>query len=157
VVDFTAPYFEPGQASVAYFSAGQGLAVRADDMAIVGRDSLTATVQVGVAQGTTGAEFVRAETPAQVTEYPESDAALQALSAGEVNAVVVDIPVIVNFIKANPGAGIKIVGGPVTEEQYGIAVGKDKPAVLAALDAALEQVRGDGSYDAIFQRWFGAP
>lgn len=156
-VDFTAPYFESGQASVAYFNAGQGLAVRADDLAIAGRDSLTADVKVGVKQGTTGAEFVSTETPAQATAYPESDAALQALSAGEVDAVVVDIPVIVNFIKANPGAGIKIVGGPITEEQYGIAVRKDKPEVLAALDAALEQVRADGSYDVIFQRWFGAP
>ena len=73
------------------------------------------------------------------------------------DAVVVDIPVIAEYIKAHPEAAIKLTGGPVTEEAYGIAVSKAKPELVQLLNAALAQVRADGTYDRIFQKWFAAP
>lgn len=155
-VDFTEPYFGQGQA-VAYFSGGQGLAVGADNATITGVDALTADHKVGAKQGTTGADYVQNETAAQLVTFPEAEPALAALAAGEVDAVVLDVPVIVNYIKANAPSGVKLAGPPITQEQYGIAVSKAKPEVLAMLNAGLEQLRTNGAYDAIYQRWFGAP
>jgi len=156
-VDFTDPYFEPGMAPVSYFSSGQGVAVLTDNMTIMGADDLTADVTVGVKRGTTGAEFVANETEATVALFDEAVPTLQALVSGEVTAVVLDMPVIIDFIKANPAATIKLVGGPVTDEQYGIAVSKDRPLVLEGLNVALQQIQESGAYDQIFQKWFGTP
>jgi polar amino acid transport system substrate-binding protein len=156
-IDFTEPYFGQSQDTVSYFSGGQGLAVRTDNVTITGTATLSAETIIGVKTGTTGAAFVAAETPAQAVEFPEAEPALNALSDGEVDAVVLDVPVIVNFIKTYPDAGIKLAGRPITEEEYGIAVTKAKPEVLALLNQALAQIREDGTYDAIYQKWFGAP
>jgi len=157
LVDFTAPYFEIGKAPVSFYNPGQGVAIRTDNTTITGTESLVAGVRVGVKRGTTGAAFVAEKTTAEIVEFADSPAAIQSLAAGEVDAVIVDIPVIVDYIKRNPSAGIRVTGGPVTEEAYAIAVSKAKPAVLELLDAALVKVRESGAYDQIYNRWFGAP
>ena len=156
-VDFTAPYFESGKAPVSFYNPGQGIAIRTDNTTITGPESLVAGVRVGVKQGTTGAAFAAENTAAEIVEFADAPEAIAALVAGEVDAVIVDIPVIVDYIKRNPTVGIRITGGPVTEESYAIAVSKEKPAVLALLDAALVKVQESGAYDQIYNRWFGAP
>ena len=157
LVDFTAPYFESGKAPVSFYNPGQGIAIRTDNTTITGPESLVAGVRVGVKKGTTGAAFAAEKTAAEIVEFADSPEAIAALVAGEVDAVIVDIPVIVDYIKRTPTAGIRITGGPVTEESYAIAVSKDKPAVLALFDAALVKVQESGAYDQIYNRWFGAP
>lgn len=156
LVDFTPAYFEPGQAPVSFFSSGQGLAVAGDNATITGTASLIDGVKVGVKTGTTGDDFATNETGAEVVRFPESEPALDALVAGEVDAVVLDIAVMTDYIKTHPGA-VKLVGGLVTQEEYGIAVNKERPELLERLTAALEQIRSNGAYDAIFAKWFGAP
>lgn len=157
LVDFTAPYFESGKAPVSFYNPGQGIATRTDNMAITGPESLIEGVRVGVKRGTTGAEYAEENIGAELVVFAESEPALDALAAGELDAVIVDISVIVGYIRNNPEAGIRITGGPVTEEAYAIAVSKDKPAVLALLDTALVKVKESGAYDQIYNRWFGAP
>lgn len=157
LVNFTAPYFESGKAPVSFYNPGQGIATRTDNMAITGPESLIEGVRVGVKRGTTGAEYAEENIGAELVVFAESEPALDALAAGELDAVIVDISVIVGYIRNNPEAGIRITGGPVTEEAYAIAVGKDKPAVLALLDTALVKVKESGAYDQIYNRWFGAP
>jgi ABC-type amino acid transport substrate-binding protein len=154
--NFSEPYFGQGQAAVSYFSGGQGMAVRVDTMTITGTLSLSETARVGVKSGTTGATLA-AETPAEVVEFSEAEPALAALSAGEVEAVILDIPVIVNYIKTNPTAGIKLAGRPLTEEQYGIAISPTNSTALETINAALAQIQADGTFDAIMQYWFGSP
>jgi ABC-type amino acid transport substrate-binding protein len=155
-VDFTAPYFQPGQAPVSFFSSGQGLAVRTDEATITGKESLTSGVIVGVKRSTTGDDYVSALDGVTVVRFDEASQALDALVEGEVAAVVVDIAVMTDYIKQSQGA-VKLVGGPVTEEEYGIAVNKDRANVRELLDAALAQIREDGTYDQIFAKWFGSP
>ncbi|HAJ35534.1 MAG TPA: basic amino acid ABC transporter substrate-binding protein [Chloroflexi bacterium] len=157
LVDFTAPYFESGKAPVSFYNPGQGIAIRTDNATITGPESLVAGVRVGVKRGTTGAAFAAEQTTAEIVEYADSLEAIESLTAGELDAVIVDIPVIVDYIKRNPTAGIRVTGGPVTDEVYAIAVSKAKPAVLAALNAALAKVQESGAYDQIYNRWFGAP
>lgn len=157
IVDFTEPYFESGNAPVSFYNPGQGIAIRTDNTTITGPDSLTEGVRVGVKSGTTGAEFATDNTTAELVEFVESKPALDALAAGEVDAVIVDIPVIVGYIKSNPNAGLRVTGGPVTQEAYGIAVSKDKPEVLEMLNTALVKVRDGEQYATLFNTWFGTP
>ena len=41
-------------------------------------------------------------------------------------------------------------------EQYGIAVRKDRPEVLEAINAGLAAIKKNGTYDEIFAKYFGA-
>ncbi|MFN3330902.1 MAG: transporter substrate-binding domain-containing protein [Caldilinea sp.] len=157
LVDFTAPYFESGKAPVSFYNPGQGIAIRTDNMTIIGPESLVEGMRVGVKSGTTGAEYAEENIGAEIVAFAESEPALEALAGGELDAVIVDISVIVGYIRNNPEAGIRITGGPVNEESYAIAVSKDKPAVLALLDAALVKVKESGAYDRIYNLWFGTP
>jgi ABC-type amino acid transport substrate-binding protein len=154
---FTDPYFEPGQALVSYWSAGQGIAVQMDNFTITSMDELQAGVTVGVKAGTTGADFVRQESSADVVEYAEAADALAALAAGEVDAVVVDIAVIADYITTHPEAQLKLVGRPVTDEQYAIVVNPARPDIVELLNTTLSQVRSDGTYDSLFLKWFANP
>lgn len=156
-VRFSAVYFRAGQAPVSYFNPGQGLVIRQDETTIVGAANLTAGVKVGVKANTTGAQFVTTQTPAAAVSYPEAEEALAALRNGDVDAVVVDIPVIVRYINNNPDAGIRITGGPLTDEQYAIAVSPARPDLLERMNGALAQLQADGTYAQIFAKWFGTP
>ena len=155
-MDFTTPYFRAGQAPVSFFSAGQGLAIAMGNTTITGTASLDASRRVGVKQGTTGAEFVADKTAAQVVPYAEAQQALDGLTAGEVDAVVLDISILADYTINNPGA-IMLVGGPVTDEEYAIAVNKQRPEVLAMFNDALADIRANGTYDGLLRKWFGTP
>ncbi|MCB0130970.1 MAG: transporter substrate-binding domain-containing protein, partial [Caldilineaceae bacterium] len=156
-VDFTEPYFASGLSPVSYFGAGQSLVTRTDNTTLVDVGSITAETKIGVKNDTTGDIYVQENTPAQRLAYDESNALLQALVNGEVDAAVLDTPVVIRFIKANPGASLKLVGAPLTEETYGIAVNKNRPRVLSGLNEGLQLLWEDGTYDAIFVKWFGTP
>ena len=85
----------------------------------------------------------------------KSPCAFQALAQGDVDAVVNDGPVSADIIRANPEMKATLVGKPFTDEFYGIAVNKDKPEVLAAINKGLIAVKASGEYDAIYDKWFG--
>jgi peptide/nickel transport system substrate-binding protein len=144
-VDFSEPYF----------NAGQMIAVK------IGSDIKTPAdldgKRVGVQLGTTGDIWTSDNTSAEVVRYDEITLAFQALAQGDVDAVVNDGPTSADIIKANPEMGVTLVGEPFTEELYGIAVNKDRPEVLAAINQGLQAVRESGEYDTIYQKWFGTP
>jgi ABC-type transport system substrate-binding protein/ABC-type branched-subunit amino acid transport system substrate-binding protein len=145
-VDFSDPYFD----------AGQAITVRADNTDITGPDDL-AGKSVGVQLGTTGDIWLTENTQAEVVRYDENTLAFQALATGDVDAAVADSPTAADIVKANPEMNLKLLPGVYTEEQYGIAVSKDRPEVLAAINQGLAAVKASGEYDTIYQKWFGAP
>jgi peptide/nickel transport system substrate-binding protein len=145
-VDFSTPYFD----------AGQMIAVRADETGIAGPDDL-AGKRVGVQLGTTGDIWLTENTGAEVVRYDENTLAFQALGAGDVDAAVADGPTVLDIVKANPEMNLKVLPGVYTEEQYGIAVRKERPEVLEAINKGLAAVKESGEYDAINQKWFGMP
>ncbi len=144
-VDFSEPYF----------NAGQVLAVKKGSD-IKGLEDL-AGKKVGVQLGTTGDIWASENTDAEVVRYDEITLAMQALANGDVDAVINDGPTTADMIKANPEWNVEIVAGPFTDEFYGIAVRKDAPEILAAINKGLEAVRASGEYDQIYEKWFGAP
>jgi peptide/nickel transport system substrate-binding protein len=144
-VDFSDPYFNAGQ--MIAVKIGSDIKVPAD---LDGK-------RVGVQLGTTGDIWTSDNTSAEVVRYDEITLAFQALAQGDVDAVVNDGPTSADIVKANPEMGVTMVGEPFTDELYGIAVNKDRPEVLAAINQGLEAVRASGEYDQIYNKWFGAP
>ena len=136
-VDFSDPYFNAGQ--MIAVKQGSPIKTPAD---LDGK-------KVGVQLGTTGDIWVSDNTKAEVVRYDEITLAFQALGNGDIDAIVNDGPTSADIIKANPELGATLVGEPFTEENYGIAVSKDKPELLAAINKGLAAVKASGEYDKI--------
>lgn len=142
-VDFSDPYFATGQVIV----------VRMDDDRISEPADLAGKV-VAVQIGTTGHFAAESIAGAIVEHYPLTPEALLALKLGRADAAVVDELVALEEVRANPGQ-VKVVGTPFTIEYYGIAMRKGNPELLRAINLALAQMKADGTYDEIYDRWFG--
>ncbi|MBI1296451.1 transporter substrate-binding domain-containing protein [bacterium] len=143
VVDFSEPYFD----------GSQGLAVRNDNGTIQSVTDITADTRVGVKIATTGAEYAAANLPVTAVPYEESQLLVDALVNGEVDAIVLDAGVLAWYV--NSGIAITLIDSHLTNEAYAVAVNQARPDVLAAVNAALAQVRVDGTYDALLVKWFG--
>jgi polar amino acid transport system substrate-binding protein len=145
-VDFTNPYF----------NAGQMIAVKADRADEITTPEDLAGLKVGVQQGTTGDIYASEQIEgADVVRYDEITMAFQALGTDEVDAVLNDGPVSADYIAKNPELEAVLVGIPLTEEFYGIAVQPDQPELLDAINAALADIIADGSYAELYVKWFG--
>ena len=80
---------------------------------------------------------------------------MNGVQTGLYDAVVCDLPVSRYQIKTSY-SNLEIIEEIPTGEQYGMAVSKDNPGLLAAVNAALAEMQEDGSMDVIEAEWFGA-
>ncbi|MCU0270272.1 MAG: transporter substrate-binding domain-containing protein [Acidimicrobiales bacterium] len=109
--------------------------------------------KVAVVAGTTSEEFLREAGIAGAAE-PTADDAFRALEADQVDAVVYDAPIL-RYYAQTDGKGRVVVVGPVFEpEYYGVALGQGS-ARTERIDRALLAVREDGTYQQLYERWFG--
>ncbi len=138
-----------------YYDAGQVVAVREDEAEIDSFEDLAGRI-VGAVRGTTG-YYKATEIPdAEILEYDTIELAFTALQIGSVDAVVNDEPTS-RAISAKRG-GFKLVGGPLTKEQYGIVMMKDREALAARINAALKLLKENGELDRLHQKWIaGGP
>ena len=68
-----------------------------------------------------------------------------------------DNGVVINYVANNAGSRFKTVSDTsFTPEQYGIAVKKGNAELLAKLNQGLTTIRADGTYQAIYAKYFGA-
>ena len=141
-VDFTDPYF----------ATGQVIMVRADDDRVRQPSDLAGKV-VAVQIGTTG-HFAaeRIDGVLRIDAYPTAPEAFLALRVGRADAVVVDELVAIQEQQANPGV-LKVVGTPFTVEYYGIALRKGNQALLRQINRTLAQIKADGTYDQLYEKW----
>ena len=77
---------------------------------------------------------------------------MQALLDGEVDAFTSDGVALRNFAEGQP---LKVVGDPFSKEPYGFAVPKGDQRLRQLIDQTLRDMEQDGTYGAIYERWFG--
>jgi polar amino acid transport system substrate-binding protein len=140
-VDFTNPY---------YFSE-QAILVKEGGEKIEDVEGLSGGT-IGVQQGTTGEEFVEEEGDAgEVRSYPQGPDAVNALKSGVLDAVVIDIPVAENAVEAG---GVAVSAAIPTEEEYGFVVPQCEEELLEEMNKALEELKDDGTFTQIHEKWF---
>jgi len=139
--------------SESYFEAGQIVTVRKDNADIQGKDSLTGKT-VGAEAGTTGADEAGKIPGAKLVTVDDIDILFQNLMNGEVDAVIADNPLAMNYVAKNPDK-LKTVGIIFTGEQYGIAVCKTNTALLDKINKGLAAVKTEGGIDQITSKWMG--
>ncbi|GGT01304.1 transporter substrate-binding domain-containing protein [Streptomyces cinerochromogenes] len=144
-VDFSDPYFEATQAVLVDKSSGiNSLA----DVKAKGK-------KLGAQAQTTGEDYVKGKGYDPIS-FESSDAVLNGLRTGQVQAVVIDFPVVQGWLKDKANADkFKVVDNLKTGEQYGFTVKKGNKALLDAINKALKTAKADGTYKKIYEQWIG--
>lgn len=144
--------------SQGYYSAAQGVIALADNpVADVADVAGLADYTLGAQTGTTSLTAIR-DTIAPATDplvFEDTNAAKQALLNGQVDAIVADLPTAF-FITAVEIPRASIIGQfeaeAGQEEEFGMLFEKDS-ALVPCVDAALAEMEGDGTLDALEQEW----
>ncbi|MFE2096501.1 transporter substrate-binding domain-containing protein [Streptomyces sp. PTD9-10] len=144
-VDFSDPYFEATQAVLVDKKAGVNSLA---DVKAKGR-------KLGAQAQTTGEDYARSKGFDPVS-FHSSDAVLNGLRTGQVQAVIIDYPVVQGWLKDKANAdAFKVVDNLNTGEQYGFTVKKGNTALREAINKALKQAKADGTYKKLYEQWIG--
>jgi polar amino acid transport system substrate-binding protein len=113
-------------------------------------------VKVGVQKGTTGETYTHENAPkAEAIQYSDDGKMYTALKAGQIDAILQDLPVNLDHQKDPKQAGKwTVVQTFKTDEQYAFGAKKDSTALIAAVNKALAAMKSDGSYKTIYDKYF---
>jgi polar amino acid transport system substrate-binding protein len=141
-VDFSDPYY----------LADQSLLVAADETEIGSQEDLGGKI-VGAQDGTTGETYANDETDAsEVRGYPGGTDAINALQAGQIDAVIVDSPVAEDAVASR--SGLKIAEKIMTRELYGFSFAPDNDALREAVNDALATIKENGTLTELYKQYF---
>lgn len=142
VVDFTD----------SYYAGGLVVMVKADNKAINKLADLDGK-KVSVQVGTKSVSYLTEKFPkVQRVEVEKNQEMFNLVDIGCADAAVTGKPAAFQYIRTR--GGMKVLPEQITTEEYGMAVRKDMPELTAAVNKALEQLKADGGYKAIVEKWF---
>jgi polar amino acid transport system substrate-binding protein len=108
--------------------------------------------RVGTTTASTSAAYLKGQQ-AQVEEFQTIDEAFKALEGAKLDAVVFDAPVLL-YHAAHAGRGkVRVVGPVFKRENYGILFPRGSD-LRKRINEALLTMREDGTYDALYNKWF---
>ena len=139
-----------------YINTGLAIAVRADDTSVKGQNDLKGKA-VAVQIGTTGAEkaneLKESGMVGEVKVFNTIDVLMMELINRGVDAVINDLPV-TQVYTSKHGDKIKIVGDPLTSEDYGFGVQIDNADLLEKINNGLSNLIEDGTYKKLQEKYF---
>lgn len=136
-----------------YATGIQSIIVK-EDSDIASVDDL-AGKKIGTQRGTTGYLYCSDDFGDEnVVAYDNGLTAVQMLNNGQVDCVVIDNAPAKEFIAANPGQ--KLLDTAYVEESYAIGVGKGNTELKDAINTALEELKADGTLQAIVDKYITA-
>jgi ABC-type amino acid transport substrate-binding protein len=146
VVQFTEPYFD----------ANQGILVKKGTK--VGSLEEAKGLRWGAQINTTGAAYIndQIKPTSEAKIYNTTVDAFTALSAGQIDAVLLDTPIVVGAVKANQIPDGEVVGQFETGEKYGAVVNKDSKN-LAAFNQVIATLKSEGFIDQLYKKYFVDP
>ncbi|MBG9733857.1 transporter substrate-binding domain-containing protein [Paenibacillus alvei] len=114
--------------------------------------------KIGVGLGTNDEKYLRDVAMPKVGKfeiatYNDVITSLQDLNVGRIDATINNVFALKPLIEKNH-FDVKAVGEPIKEDVAGIAIRKNNPELLAAINKALEEMKSDGTFKEIFKKWF---
>jgi polar amino acid transport system substrate-binding protein len=100
------------------------------------------------------AEFLQSQ-PITVVPVDKIDDAYRALLTEKVDAVIFDTPVLQYYAIQEGKGKVQVVGDLLRRESYGIALATGNPD-RKAINSALLKLHENGTYQALYDRWFKA-
>ena len=111
--------------------------------------------KIGTQRGTTGNIFCTDDYGDEhVVAYDNGITAVQALQNGQVDCVVIDKAPAQAFVEANPG--LVILDTEYVTEDYAIGMAKGNTALVDAINAALKELKDDGTIQGILDKYITA-
>ncbi len=146
--------------SDSYATGVQVVIVKKDNPAVQSLDDLASAAMIGCQKATTGYIYC-SDTPENggygedhVTAYDTGALAVMALVNGQVDAVVIDNEPAKSFVAANEG--LEILDTEFAVEDYAIGFAKGNTALLEAVNAAMAELKADGTFQAIVDKYITA-
>ena len=137
--------------STEYYHAGQKVLVRTDSTA-KGIGDLNGK-KVCAAKGSTNIDELKNYPQVVVVPVDDLTDCLVLFQQGSVDAITGDDTVLAGFVKQDPYA--VIVGDRLTDEPYGLGINKDHPEFVQFVNSMLEQMRSDGTWKKLYEKWLG--
>ncbi len=141
------------------YATGVQVVIVKEDSDIKTIDDLTGK-KIGVQQDTTG-DIYASDTvenggfgEENVTRYNKGADAVQALSTGKVDAVIIDNEPAKSFVAANDG--LKILETKYVEESYAICIAKENTELLEKVNNALSELKAEGKIKEIIDKYIPA-
>jgi glutamine transport system substrate-binding protein len=141
-IDFSHPYFR----------AGLKVMVLKNNKDIKSPADLKGKV-VAVKLGTATVEYVDTLAAKKIVKFPNIDQAYLEVVTGGADAAVHDTPNVLYYIKTAGKGRVKAVGPDVKAAQYGIAFPQGS-ALRDKVNVALLEMMEDGTYAALYRKWF---
>ncbi len=135
-----------------YTIATQVIIVK-DDSDIASPDDLVGKT-IGVQLGTTGDLYAEDIEDAVLERYNKGFEAVQALSQGKIDAVIIDNEPAKVYVSQNDG--LKIVDEAFTYEEYAIAIAKDNTQLLNEVNASIAKLKESGKLDEIINKYISS-
>ncbi|WP_210447457.1 transporter substrate-binding domain-containing protein [Vibrio crassostreae] len=118
------------------------------------RELNNADFVVATKLGTTGEQAIKRYLPkAKVNLYETQSEAVLEVANGKVDAFIYDLPYNAIYDAENKGQLVHL-SKPFTFEPLGWAVPQGNPDTLNFLNGFLRQIKGDGTYERIYNKWF---
>ena len=138
-----------------YLIGGQDLAVRKDVQAITGFDSLPGKKVCSIV-GSTDAEMLRQNLadPGEIVQVPSYSQCFERLGTGQVDAVTASDVLLRGYASDDPG-NLRVVGRPITAEEYGIGMPRDDGPLRNKVNEILQAAIDDGTWRVIYDRTLG--
>ena len=115
-------------------------------------DDLSSDTSIGVQQGTTGDIYASGDYGEDaITRFKTGTDAVQALTTGKIDCVIIDNEPAKAYVAANEG--LKVLETTYVEEEYAICTAKEKEKLLEAINKALEELKSDGTVDSIVGKY----
>lgn len=134
-----------------YLLTHQALLTRADDSSITDLDSLDGKILCSVTGSTPAQNVKDVLEGVQLQEYDTYSSCTEALRQGNVDAMTTDATILNGYSAQSPG-DFQVVemeqdGEPFSNEYYGMGLTKDDQEAVDAVNAALETIIEDGTFD----------
>lgn len=145
-----------------YYRAGFAIAVKKDvDWEHQWFTSGLEGWKIGVMRATTGEQWARDNLDGKVETYANVERLAQALKnskgalkSGKAGFCILHDETILKWVLSDYSYHYQIAERKIAREYYGIAVSKNNPKLLAELNAALGNLRENGTYKKIYKKWY---
>ncbi|HIS07326.1 MAG TPA: basic amino acid ABC transporter substrate-binding protein [Candidatus Choladocola avistercoris] len=135
------------------YATGIQAIIVTEDSDIASADDLVGKT-IGVQQGTTGDLYATDVEGATIERYAKGMEAVQSLSQGKIDAVIIDNEPANVFV--SEVEGLKILDEAFATEDYAVAVAKDNEELLEQVNTALAELKEDGTLQAIVDKYITA-
>ncbi|MBO5590672.1 MAG: basic amino acid ABC transporter substrate-binding protein [Acidaminococcaceae bacterium] len=138
-----------------YYVSGLVVVVNKDNAAVKSVNDLN-NKGIAVQIGTTGADRAAKVPGAKVKNFNTNAEVFLELKNKGVDAVIIDKPVAEYYLAQGGGKeSAKIVGDTMEAESYGLSLKKNSP-LTKEINKAMLDLKKNGEYDKIYEKWFGA-